>query len=94
MTEILDQLHDIKERLTAIQHNQGDCWCDLTALSKHGCIGKTTLRTLIKTGELPAYRAGGKILVRKSDFDAWLTKRRIQPVDLNKLVDEVMESFN
>lgn len=94
MADIFNELREINERLSAIQNREGDQWMDLTALSKHGCIGKTTLRSLIKNGELPACRAGGKILVRKSAFDSWLSRRRIEPVNIGKIVEEVMESFN
>ena len=35
----------------------------------------------------------GKILVRRSDFDAWMSAFKQQPPDLDRLVDEVVAEF-
>jgi excisionase family DNA binding protein len=40
---------------------------------------------------LPHYRVGGKILVRRSEFDAWIsTYRRVGGVDVDPIVQEVL----
>ena len=43
---------------------------------------------------LPAVRIGGKILVRRADFDAWLQRHKIEPLaidDVDAIVREVVE---
>jgi Helix-turn-helix domain len=43
---------------------------------------------------LPHYRVGGKIVVRRSEFDAWMAAyRRIGRADVAAIVDEVMRSL-
>ena len=40
---------------------------------------------------LPHYRMGGKILVRSSEFDAWIAAyRRVGDTDVEQIVDEVL----
>jgi excisionase family DNA binding protein len=40
---------------------------------------------------LPHYRVGGKILVRRSEFDAWMsTYRRVGSVDVDQIVEDVL----
>ena len=44
---------------------------------------------------LPHYRAGGKILVRRSEFDAWAGQFRVTPsaVGVDALVDDVLQAL-
>jgi excisionase family DNA binding protein len=40
---------------------------------------------------LPHYRVGGKILVRRSEFDAWISRyRQVGALDVNQIVGEVL----
>jgi hypothetical protein len=41
---------------------------------------------------LPCYKVDGKILVRRSDFDAWMQHFKHTPA-LDRLVDEVVSEF-
>ena len=44
---------------------------------------------------LPCYRVGGKILVRRSEFDAWMAAYRQRGrVDVDRLVDEVVKELS
>lgn len=46
---------------------------------------------------LPAIRVGGKILVRRSELDAWLQKRRVRPleaVDLDDMVKDILQGLS
>jgi hypothetical protein len=44
---------------------------------------------------LPCYRVGGKILVRRSEFDAWMaTYRQRGRVDVDRLVNEVVRELS
>jgi hypothetical protein len=44
---------------------------------------------------LPCYRVGGKILVRRSEFDGWIaTYRQRGQVDVDRLVNEVVRELS
>ena len=44
---------------------------------------------------LPCYRVGGKILVRRSEFDAWIAAYRQRGrVDVDRLVNEVVRELS
>jgi excisionase family DNA binding protein len=67
---------------------------DLRTLATYSGMGISTLRSHIRTGGLPAYKAGGKILVKRDDFDSWMESHRLNTdLDLNSLVDEVMQDL-
>jgi excisionase family DNA binding protein len=43
---------------------------------------------------LPHYQVGGKILVRRSEFDTWMTAyRRTSRIDVSQVVDEVLQGL-
>ena len=52
----------------------------LKVLSQKSSLSERTLRKFIRCRELPHYRPDpkGKILIRLSDFYAWIESRRIQ----------------
>ena len=70
-----------------------DRYFDLKTLSEYSCLSENTLRYHIKHRSLPAYKVKGKILVRKSEFDEWITDHRMEIEDLEALVDEVVDSL-
>ena len=51
-----------------------DCFMPLKALSKYSGLSLRTLRTHLSHAirPLPHYRPGGKILVKRSEFDEWI----------------------
>lgn len=56
-----------------------DPFLDLKALVAYSGLSKSTLRAYIDlppADALPCYRLRGKILVRRSEFDAWLQRYR------------------
>ena len=57
-----------------------DPYLSLKGLAGYASISRRTLQDLVNdtSDPLPSYRVGGKILVRKSDFDRWITHRRNQ----------------
>lgn len=70
-----------------------DQYFDLKGLSVYSAISVGSLRDYIKTG-LPAFKVKGKILIKRSEFDQWISRYRInQAQDLNHLVDEVMDTM-
>jgi excisionase family DNA binding protein len=71
-------------------------WLDLRELTEYAAVCERTVRGWIHSpvDPLPATRVGGKILVRKSDFDRWLERHRMKPagaLDLDGIVREVVE---
>ena len=64
---------------------------DLRGLSAYASLSVSSLRAHIRSNGLPAYQVNGKILVRKSEFDQWLSQFRVNRAqDLNRLVDEII----
>jgi hypothetical protein len=53
-----------------------DCFMPLKALSKYSGLSVRTLRTYLSHAirPLPHYRPGGKILVKRSEFDDWIAR--------------------
>lgn len=73
-----------------------DPYLSLRQLAAYSSIGIRTLRGLLKAPvrPLPHFRRGRKVLVRRSEFDAWMAACRArQDVDLDVIVDDVMRDF-
>lgn len=53
-----------------------DCFLPLKALSKYSGLSVRRLRMYVsqRIRPLPHYRPGGKILVKRSDFDDWISR--------------------
>ena len=67
---------------------------DLKNLSEYSSLGVPTLRDYLRSGGLPHFKLKGKILVKLSEFDAWLEAFRVEGNQkLDDLVDGVMESL-
>jgi len=64
-----------------------DQYFDLKHLSGYSCLAVPTLRDYLKDG-LPHFKLKGKVLVKKSEFDAWLESFR---VDKNQELDAIVE---
>ncbi|MEA1945989.1 MAG: helix-turn-helix domain-containing protein [Thermodesulfobacteriota bacterium] len=74
---------------TAISLKDG--YFDLPGLAKYCSLKIPTLRNHIVEG-LPAYKVKGKLLIKRSEFDRWIKKFRIEQ-DLNHLVDGIVDSL-
>jgi len=62
-------------------------------LVAYSALSERTLRDYIKAPlrALPCYRIGVKVLVRKSEFDAWMLQhRQVGPAGLDRVVDSVI----
>ena len=70
-----------------------DRYLSLRSLATYAGLSIRTLRGYLarRHAPLPHYRIGGKILVRRSDFDQWASEFKVDraPVDLNVLVGDV-----
>jgi predicted site-specific integrase-resolvase len=78
-------------------HRTGDTptgYLSLREAATWASVSQRTLRRWIGQG-LPKYQAGrrAKVLVRPEDIAQFLTKSRVPVVDLNRLVDEVLQTL-
>jgi excisionase family DNA binding protein len=72
-----------------------DPFLSLRALASYAGLSVRTLRDHLAhpARPLPHYRIGGKILVRRSEFDAWIAAhRRVGLADVSGIVNEVLRS--
>jgi len=70
-----------------------DPYLTLKTLSGYSGLSVRTLRDYIHDPiqPLPSYQPGGKILVRRSEFDGWMARhRRVGPTGLDGIVDAVI----
>jgi hypothetical protein len=68
----------------------------LRVLEKYAGLSIRTLRSYLyhPVTPLPHFRVGGKILVKRSDYDAWLLRfRRCEPASLDTMVNDVLDSL-
>jgi Helix-turn-helix domain len=72
-----------------------DRFLDLRRLASYSSLGVRRLRDYIAaaTDPLPAYRVGGKLLVRRSEFDRWMARRRYATATVDGIVDEVLHEL-
>jgi hypothetical protein len=73
-----------------------DPFLSLRALSGYASLSVRTLRSLLTAPAhpLPHYRIGGKVLVRRSEYDAWTARyRRVGRPDVAAVVDDVLRSL-
>jgi excisionase family DNA binding protein len=71
-----------------------DGYYSLKRLTSYSGMSLRTLRTYLKDGAhpLPHFKVGGKILVKRSDFDAWITAFRYTHASrLDALVNELTQ---
>jgi hypothetical protein len=72
-------------------------WLDLRALIEYACVSERTARGWIHRtiDPLPAYQVDRKLLIKRSEFDAWITQhgvRRDVTMDLDQVVDDVLRA--
>jgi hypothetical protein len=71
-----------------------DQFFDLRGLSVYSALAVGTLRDHIKSENLPAFKIKGKLLIRRSEFDSWIEKFRLNKTqNLDTLADDVLESL-
>jgi hypothetical protein len=73
-----------------------DPFLTLKALVGYSGIGLRRLYDLLNDPDhpLPHYRVGGKILVRRSEFDAWITfYRHVGRIDVDKIAESVLSGL-
>jgi len=73
-----------------------DPFLSLRALARYSCVSVRKLREYLgdQAHPLPHYRLGGKILVRRSEFDAWMAAyHRVRQTNVERIVDSVMRDL-
>jgi hypothetical protein len=73
-----------------------DPFLSLRALATYSGLGVRTLRTYLSdiAHPLPCYRVGGKILVRRSEFDTWMAPHRhVGREDIARLVVDTLKGL-
>jgi excisionase family DNA binding protein len=70
-------------------------WLSLRQLTEYAAVSERKLREWLHRGDdpLPAVRVDGKILVRRSQFDAWLERHRLRPgaqIDVDGIVSRLL----
>lgn len=53
-------------------------WVNLEDVAEHLSISQDTVRTWIKEGKLPVYRAGKRYKFKISEVDEWVREGKIQ----------------
>lgn len=74
-----------------------DPFLSLKALAAYSGLSVRTLRTLLTapTHPLPHYRIGGKLLVRRSEYDAWAARyRQVGRPDVARVVADVLRRLS
>ncbi len=62
-------------------------YLDLKGLSKYSSLSVKTLRNHL--GRIPHYRIGGKLLVKRSEFDRYIEQHK-EVDSLGDMVEEIM----
>ena len=70
-------------------------WLGLRQVVRYANVSERTIRSWIHApvDSLPAARVGGKLLVRRTELDAWLLRHTVKPVgtvDVDAIVKSVM----
>jgi excisionase family DNA binding protein len=69
-------------------------WLNFRQLTEYCGVSERTARSWIHSSgdPLPAVRVGGKVLVRKAEFDSWLERHRIKSAgEVDAIVREVLQ---
>jgi len=66
-------------------------YLSIEGAAQYASVSKRTIKRWVKAG-LPVYQgtARGKVLIRPTDIDAYLTRRQVPQLDLDAVVEEVM----
>ena len=72
-----------------------DAYLSLKALARYSGLSVRRLRDYLtdRSHPLPSYRIGGKILIRRSDFDTWAAQFRRDPMAIDAVVDEIIQGL-
>lgn len=81
---------------SVVLNSPADPYLDLKSLAAYSGLSRRKLHNLLQdpSQPLPHYRIGGKILVRRSDFDAWaLHYRQCGNSNVERIVSETLRDL-
>ena len=83
----------MKTDITPSSYN--DQYLDLKALAEYSSLSVRTLRDYLADPEdpLPGYCIKRKILVKRSEFDAWIGRHRTRHNDLSDMVNDIVKDI-
>jgi excisionase family DNA binding protein len=93
--QIIERGHSVELRTIGAAALGGD-YLPLKQLATYTGLSVRTLRVHLvdRTQPLPYYKIGGKILVRRADFDAWAAQFRVSPpTGIDHLVNDVVQGL-
>ncbi len=73
-----------------------DAYLPLKDLARYAGLSVRTLRSHLadRAAPLPCYRVGGKVLVRRSEYDSWVRRFRVAGSDsLRAVIDDVLKGL-
>jgi lambda repressor-like predicted transcriptional regulator len=73
-----------------------DPFVSLRALATYSGLSVRTLRAYLTdpSHPLPCYRIGGKIVVRRSEYDTWAARyRQVGQQDVDRIVSDVLKTL-
>lgn len=82
--------------MNAAANNPAMEWLDLRGLTKYAAVSERTLRAWIHDpiNPLPAYQVGSKLLVRKRDFDSYVERHPVRPMQaVDNMVEEILSGM-
>jgi len=93
-TEVVGQVRGILAERVVVSTSV-DPFLSLKALSSYSGLSVRKLRDLLDDAAhpLPAYQVGGKILVRRSEFDTWIAAHRRHRADIDAVVTDIVQSL-
>ena len=71
-----------------------ETYLDLKTLSKRTCLSIRTIRDYLKDlyHPLPHFKLAGKILIRWSDFEQWISQYKVNKnIDVDDIIKSVCE---
>jgi hypothetical protein len=95
MRERVAQIRGVLAERVVVSHEL-DPFLDLRALSSYASLSVRKLRDLLDDPErpLPCYQVGGKLLVRRSEFDLWISAYRSRGrADVGEIVSDVLRDL-
>jgi hypothetical protein len=76
--------------------SEGDAYLPLKALAGYSGLSVRTLRTYLSrpSHPLPYFRIGGKIVVKRSEYDAWVDRFRVTVINsVDAIVAETLRGL-
>ena len=65
-------------------------YLDLKGLSEYSSLSVRTLRNYL--GKVPYYKVGGKLLIKKAEFDRFIEQHRVAD-NLDEVVDNIVDGI-